>query len=355
MKIFRYILLILALLIFIAGCDKIKMPQTKKPDWIKLPTNKLGIGSEGYFTTVTVSTVSLKDAESKAGEELGALIFNLFNEYVKRVNPTVKTEIDPLLIELVERQIKEASLGAKEYFEIRDRFSNKREKKYYIFGGIKSEQLLREITTRIEKIYNPDNLLAMLKEKNEIYRVKVSSRYDDQIVTLLQGASFVVDNSNWHGQIIGSSNVVSSSSLKSLSGTLWTIKANYTITISDKKGKTIGRITSSEGTGVHNSKEEAKNKALVQTAVDINRLSNYFPALKDAIESYLKDAISNSIVIVEKVTRNYYADALKYFESSDYQSTLILLEGIHILNKSFPQALVLYLRAKGNIIASQIN
>ena len=362
MKNFRIAFLTGLILLLVINCGDIKSTARQKPAWTKLPTGKLGIGSEGYFTTVGISTASFKDAENTAKEELGALIYNLLSEYVNRVTPNVKTELDPLLKNFVEKQCKEAALGAKDYFEVRDKYKEQYgkkliffggEKKFYIFGGIKSEQLLREITMRLDKIYEPDKFLSVLKEQGEIYRVRISSRQDDEISSILTADGFVIDNTKWYAEIIGNSNTSSGGTLKSLSGPLYTVKSQYVITIRDKKGSAIGRIYGNEAEGVSNSKDVAIEKASSQSTVDVSQINKYTASLKSGIEDYLKNEIIKSSSKVEVATRPYYADALKYFEAKDYQATLIQLEGMHFLNRGFPEAMVLYLRAKGSILPEE--
>ncbi|MEO0088315.1 MAG: hypothetical protein ABIK77_05320 [candidate division WOR-3 bacterium] len=343
------------IIFFFIFCEKFdfscaqKTSQTKEPNWIKLPTKKLGISSEGYFTTVSVSQTSFSNAEEKCKEELSALIYNLTNEYLKRLNPPIKTEFDFLLKDWVEREIKNVLDKVKEYFEVRDKYKNKREKKYYVLGGIQSERLLKMLNENLEKIYEKENLVSLLKENKEIYRIKVSSDYYEQIKSILENNNFIIDNEKYFAQIIGTPSYTTTSKLASLSGPLWTIKAQYIIYLKDRKGNIIGRISSSEGKGVSNSQEEAKRKALSEVSININKLNDYLPELKRGIESYLEKELKNILPKIEEKTKIYYADALKYFENKDYKSTVILLENLHILNKDFPAGLVLYLRAKGNL------
>ncbi|MCS7250625.1 MAG: hypothetical protein N2323_03090 [candidate division WOR-3 bacterium] len=326
-----------------------KTSPTKEPNWIKLPTKKLGIGSEGYFITVSVSKTSLSDAEAKCKEELGALFYNLTNEYLSRLNPPTKTEFDFLLKDLIEKEIKNVLNKASEYFEVRDKYEDKREKKYYILGGIQSERLLKMLNEELAKIYEKEKLLNFLKENKETYRVRISSDYYEEIKSILEGNNFIVDNQKYFAQIIGAPSYETVSKLASLGGPLWTIKAQYIIYIKDKKGNVIGKISSSQGKGVSNSKEEAQRKALSEISINLNKLNDYIPALKIGIESYLERELTNTLPKIEEKIKVYYADALKYFENKDYQSTLTLLENIHILNKDFPACLILYLRTKGSL------
>ena len=359
MKTVRIAFVIAFSLLLTINCGDNKSTARKKPNWTKLPTGKLSIGSEGYFTTVGMSMASFKEAENTSKEELGALIYNLLSEYINRITPNVKTELDPLLKDYIEKQCKEAALGAKNFFEVRDKYKEEYgkkliffggEKKFYIFGGIKSEQLLREITMRLDNIYDPDKFLSVLKEKGEIYRVRINSRQDDEISSLLTANGFVIDNTNWYVEVVGYLNTSTGSSLKSLSGPLHTSKSQYVITIRDKKGVTIGRIYGNEATGVSITKDEATEKASRQSTVDVSQINKYIASMKSGTEDYIKNEIMKSSSKIEMATRPYYADALKYFEAKDYQATLMLLEGMHFLNKGFPAAMVLYLRAKGNIL-----
>lgn len=323
--------------------------QTKEPSWIKLPTKKLGIGSEGYFTTVSVSQTSLSDAETKCKEELNALLYNLTDEYLNRLNPPIKTEFDFLLKDLLEKEIKKVINKASDYFEVRDKYENRREKKYYILGGIQSERLLKMLNEDLAKIYEEESLINFLKENRETYRVRVSSDYYEEIKSILESNDFIIDNERYFAQIIGTPSYETVSKLASLGGPLWTIKAKYIIYIKDKKGKVIGKISSSEGKGVSNSKEEAQRKALSEISINVKKLNDYLPELKVGIEDYLERELTNTLPKIEEKTKIYYTDALKYFENKDYLSTLALLENIHILNKDFPAILILYLRAKGSL------
>ncbi len=348
----RKIFFIILIFIF---CEKLdfscaqKISQTKEPNWVKLPTKKLGIGSEGYFTTVSVSQNSLRDAEEKCKEELNALIYNLTSEYLSRLNPPVKTEFDFILKDLIEKEIKSVLDEANKYFEIRDKYENKREKKYYILGGIQSERLLKMLNEELTKIYEKENLINFLKENKEIYRVRVSSDYYEQIKSILEGNNFIVDNERYFAQIVGIPSYEVVSKLASLAGPLWTVKGQYIIYLKDKKGNIIGKISSSEGKGVSNSKEEAQRKALREVSINIDKLNDYLLELKKGIENYLAKELTNNLPKIEEKTKAYYANALRYFENKDYKSTVALLENLHILSKDFSSGLILYLRAKGSL------
>ncbi|MEO0089126.1 MAG: hypothetical protein ABIK56_01165 [candidate division WOR-3 bacterium] len=351
----KKVFLIIFLFLLFIFCERLdfscaqRTSQIKEPDWIKLPTKKLGIGSEGYFTTVSVSQTSLNDAEAKCKEELNALIYNLTSEYLSRLNPPIKTEFDFILKDLVVKEIKNVLDKASEYFEVRDKYENKREKKYYILGGIQSERLLKMLNENLAKIYEKENLINLLKENKEIYRVRVSSDYYEKIKSILEGNNFIIDNERYFAQIIGTPSYETASKLASLGGPLWTIKAYYIIYLKDKKGNIIGKISSSEGKGVSNSKEEAQRKALSEVSININKLNDYLSELKRGIETYLEKELTNTLPKVEEKTKGYYADALKYFEQKDYKSALFLLENLHILSKDFSNGLILYLRAKGSL------
>lgn len=348
----KKILFIVLILIF---CERLdfscaqKISQTKEPNWVKLPTKKLGIGSEGYFTTVSVSQISLSDAEAKCKEELNALIYNLTSEYLSRLNPPVKTEFDFILKDLVEKEIKNVLNKVSEYFEVRDKYENKREKRYYILGGIQSERFLKMLNEELAEIYDKENLIKFLKENKEIYRVRISSDYYEQIKSILEGNNFVVDNEKYFAQIVGVPSYGVVSKLASLSGPLWTVKGRYIIYLKDKRGNIVGKISSSEGKGVSNSKEEAQRKALGEVSININKLNDYLLELKKGIENYLTKELVNTLPKIEEKTKVYYTDALKYFENKDYKNAITFLENLHILSKNFSSGLILYLRAKGNL------
>jgi hypothetical protein len=330
------------------NCRSCAGPQTK-PGWLALSPGSLVLTDENYFAIVYVSDVSFNDAIEKGKNELAAKVYNTVNEYLSRIQIPTDDDVSATVRDALAKRIKETADALKPFVEVKEKFQERSPKGFYVLSGIAAEQLFSQISKALEGFYEPDYLLKALQESGDICRVKVESEYDQEITQELVENGCLIDNGRYYASVIGTSSTVSQSSLKSLSGPLWTIKGQYIITVKGKKGAVLGQINGSVGTGVSNSKAEALDKAIAQSSVDLSNFAQYIPGIKSSIEAYLKERINKLLKRSDEPTRFNFASAMQSFEAKDYQNTTVYLEQCSIYSKEFPQAIILYLRAKGKL------
>ncbi len=330
------------------NCRSCAGPQ-EKPGWLALSPGSLVLTDQNYFAIVYLSDVSFNDAIEKGKNELAAKVYNTVNEYLTRLLIPTDDDVSATVRDALAKRIKQTVDALKPFVAVKEKFQQSSPKVFYVLSSIAAEQLFSQISKALESFYDPDYLLQALKESGDIYRVRVETKYDQEITPKLVENSCLIDNSRYYASIIGSPVTITQSSLKSLSGPLWSIKGQYVITIKGKKGDVLGRFNGTIGTGVANSKSEALDRAVAQSSVDLSNFAQYISSIKSSIENYLKERINKLLKQSDEPTRFNYASAMQSFEAKDYQNTAIYLERCSIYSKEFPQAIILYLRAKGKI------
>uniref|UniRef100_A0A7C6EB04 Uncharacterized protein n=1 Tax=candidate division WOR-3 bacterium TaxID=2052148 RepID=A0A7C6EB04_UNCW3 len=333
-------------IVYFSGCG---IKPVTKPGWLALSPGTLVLTDQNYFAIVYSSDVSFSDAIERGKNELAAKVYNTVTEYLSRLAVPSDDEVNATVCDALAKRIKETADALRPYIEVKEKFQERRPKKFYVLSGIAAEQIFSQITKTLEGFYEPDYLLKTLQEAGDIYRVKVATKYDQEITPKLVENGCLIDNGRYYASVIGNAAIVSQSTLKSLSGPLWTVKGQYIITIKGKKGDVLGRFNGTIGTGVANSKTEALDKAVASSSVDLANFGQYIPSIKSSIETYLKERINKLLKQSDEPTRLNYASALQSFEAKDYQNTTIYLERCSIYSKNFPQAIILYLRAKGKL------
>ena len=329
-------------------CRSCAGPQ-EKPGWLALSPGELVLTDENYFAIVYASDESFDDAIEQGKNELAAKIYNTVNEYLTRIQIPVDDDVSETVRDGLAKKIKQTADALRPFVEVKEKFQERNPNVFYVLAGLKAEQLFSQIAKALEGFYEPDFLLKALQESGDIYRIKVDTKYDQLITAKLVEQGCLIDNGRFYASIIGSSSTVSQSSIKSLTGPLWTVKGQYTITIKGKKGDVLGRMYGTVGKGTANSKSEALEKAIMQSSVDIVQFAKYISSIKSSIETYLKERIDKLLKQSDEPTRMNYASAMQSFEAEDYLNTTVYLERCSIYSKEFPQTIILYLRAKGKI------
>ncbi|MFB0508953.1 MAG: hypothetical protein ACETVX_00490 [bacterium] len=330
------------------NCRSCAGPQTK-PGWLALSPGSLVLIDENYFAIVYVSDVSINEAIENGKEELAAKVYNTVTEYLSRLQIPVDDDVSMTVRDALGKRIKETVDALKPFVEVKEKFHQRDPRLFYVLSGIAAEQLFSQISKALEGFYDPDYLLRALQESGDIYRIKVDTKYDEVITAKLVEEGCLIDNGRYYASVIGSSATVSQSSIKSLSGPLWTVKGQYLITIKGKKGDILGRMTGTVGKGVSNAKSEALEKAVLQSSVDVVQFAKYISSIKSSIESYLKERINKMLKQSDEPTRFNFASAMKSFEAKDFQNAMVYLERCSVFSKEFPQTIILYLRAKGKL------
>jgi hypothetical protein len=348
-KLFAFSLTLFAFcLLNFCNCRSCAGPQ-EKPGWLALSPGSLVLTDQNYFAIVYVSDVSFNDAIERGKNELAAKVYNTVTEYLSRLQMPAGDDVIATIRDALGKRIKETGDAMKPYVEVKEKFQERRPKKFYVLSGIAAEQIFSQISKALEGFYDPDYLLKALQESGDIYRVKVETEYDQEITQELVGNGCLIDNGRYYASVIGTASTVSQSSLKSLSGPLWTVKGQYVITIKGKKGDILGQFNGLVGSGTSNSETEALDKATAQSSVDLSNFAQYIPGIKSSIEAYLKERINKLLKLSDEPTRFNFAGAMQSFEAKDYQNTTVYLERCSIYSKEFPQAIILYLRAKGKL------
>lgn len=340
-------LAILCLIYFyFAGCG---VKSQAKPEWLALAPGTLALTDQNYFLIVYPSFTSFNDAIEKSKNELAAKIYNTVTEYLSRLQMDTLSELNATMRDVLAKRIKQTGDALKPYIEVKEKYQEPRPKKFYVLAGIDAEQVFRQISQVLEGFYDPNYLLQTLQESEAIYRVKVETRYDEAITPKLVENGCLIDNSRYYASVVGTSSIISQSSVKSLSGPLWTVKGQYVVTIKGKKGDIIKRLNGTISQGTANSLTEALNKAVAQSSVDLTNFAENIESIKSSIETYLKEQITKLLKQSDEPTRLNYANALQAFEAKDYPNTMIYLERCSIYSKEFPKAIILYLRAKSKL------
>ncbi len=332
------ILIFLTPLVMFISC-KDKIQEKTKDEWLKNNLSKV----EGLYA-IGESEKSFDEAKEKMRDNISLKIVNSLREYLGRIQTDFNDEINTLVRERLIEQLSDPKFkeNLKNLAEFREKYYDKPNHKFYALGVITTEKLTDFITTNFSGFYNSEIFYRQLKERpGGIYRIRVNSRYSDRIISLLSKDGLTLDNTRWFAEVVGHSEIVDETSIASLSGPLYTIKAQYLISIKGKNGILIGQLTSNVGKGVSNSKSKALSKAIVNTSIDIEKISTYTTSIKENIDNYIKEWLN-------KKFNESIADELGriqgMFQTGDYSLAETSLEKVSISSKEFPQALAIYLK-----------
>lgn len=176
----------------------------------------------------------------------------------------------------------------------------------------------------LKKIYQEKSVLNLIKENGKIYWIRISFVFHNKIEAILKSTNFIIDT-----PLVAAGNKLVFSNKP-----LWKVKVRYSSYFQNKKEKVTKRFLFLP-IEVLTASKEAVRKILAEISHNFNQSKKYFFDLKGEIRKYLKDAIKTIFRKVEKKTKAYYNDDLKYFINKDYQNSLSFLENNSILNKDF--------------------
>lgn len=339
MRVKQLIIYTLCLLYLIPSC--VRKKETPIPGWVK-DAEAIKISKPDYIADVGVSGVSFDEASEKVSEQLIAKVNNSVLEFLSMVSIDLT---DPIVLQIkdgLRAKLEQLPKHFKGLVEIRSRYYDKANKKYYCLGILAREKVYKQIRSLCNEYYNPDFIFQNLKETPKgIYRIKVQSLFSNQILNILSKNGLTADNIRWYAEIVGYTSKVDESSIGSLTGPLYTAKVSYEIIIKGKDGTVIGQIQSNTARGVANSRSKAINKATSQLSIDMSVLNQYIPQIKQTIENYIKNEITTLLqqpAIPEFSLIQRALDVRNYTEAEDY------LANARITSKDFGQAITLYLK-----------
>ena len=334
MRVLSAVAALVTTLVLSAGCGG------RKPDWVVEAKSISGWSLPDYFVRADKSAASYDKAADQVKTELGKMVFNLVNQYVAGCRGDTTSRAAILVQEALRANVANLEPGIAGLARIDGKYRTGGE--YFVLGSISVEQLAGFLASSLGEAYDPVAIVAKLKEAKESpYRLRVPSSLEGPLTEVLSKEGFVFDRNRWYVEVTSTSETTDESSIASLTGPLWTVKARRSIVAKDRTGSEICRLDGGEGKGVSSSKSQATNRALAASAVDYSLLSGYADQMKTRIEDALKEE-ANAVTRRPAFLGMEQVSAL--VDRGEFAAADELLAQSQVTSKDFPQTIILYLR-----------
>jgi len=321
---------------FLAGCG------TKTPEWVTGAGAVTGWNLPDYFVRVDKSAESYEQVTARVRGELAKMAVNQVNQYVAGCRDDSGGAVAAVIQDALRASLAGLELGLADLVRVRGKYEFKGDR--YVLGALSVEEIGSHLAIALGGAYDPGSIAAKLMESKEnLYRIRVAPSLQAGVTGVLTKEGFVLDNDRWYLEVVSGTEKTGESSIASLTGSMWTVSMRRSLVVKDRSGSEICRVDGSVGRGVSSSKSQAQSKALSSSGVSYSELASHAGAMKQRVEEMMKDEVA---AVIQRPALPAAENVVAAIDRGDAVGAQAMLAEALVTSQDFPQAIVLYLRAR---------